>query len=162
MLHVVTGLLDDPRRALQPDHACYGVARTALEQQDEWAYGEHALFWRSALVAWPTAGRPIVDHLSAAAAQLRSYGLDLPEIADALGVAPGTIRLAPNQAHGERDRPNLVHGAELLGDKAGSSNRVGRTLERQAMPHCVALWCEDEPPLPRVFSIRTTRRSVRS
>lgn len=137
------------------------MALRALAEQDAWTLGEHAAFWSAALVAWPTDGRPVVDHLSAAAAHLRERGLGDLEISDALGVAPGTVRLAPSD--GRRERPSHARGAALLLPRDGCEScggtgarpcwtcHTGLTLTRRTYRALVASEWEDAPPLPRVF-----------
>jgi len=160
-IRVVTGRLDDPRKPLAEGHALYEMALRALVEQDSWTFGEHAAFWAAALVAWPTDGRPVFDHLSAAAAHLRERGLGDLEITDALGVAAGTVRRAPSD--GRRERPSHARGAGLLLPRDGCARCGGAgarpcwtchtalTLGRRLNRALVASECEDVPPLPRVF-----------
>lgn len=139
-LHVLTGLEDDRRKPIDPDHPLHGLALHAHNHQDEWSLREHARFWEAALVVWPRpkGQRPAIDHLAAAAAHLRRHGIEeVSEIADVLGVEPDTI------AFRQRDRPSLDRGDELL-----QPPDLGVTLSRMA----TGFDRSGEPPLPRVYA----------
>jgi hypothetical protein len=143
-LFVLSGLDDDARQSLKPEHPVYFTATHALERQDTWNLREHAAFWTAMLTAWPRAkgGRSTVDSLSAASEHLRRHGVTADdEVALALFVAPGTVRAGPSDSR--RARPNLERGAVLLDDVPDH----GLTLRRRALGVSVT----GEPPLPRVY-----------
>jgi hypothetical protein len=146
---VLTGLEDDRRRLLEPSHPLYGDALAAHDEQDDWSPAEHAAFWSALLVAWPRAGRPpAVDHLSAAAAHMASFGVPLDVIAETLGVEPDTLRA--RQPSRLRERPSVERGAELL-----ELDPLGVRLRRQ-----LGTLVQDAPPLPRVYADDEERARV--
>lgn len=149
----MTGLLDDPRKPLEPDAPLHATAAVALERQDDWTLGEHGAFWTALLPAWPTAGRPVVDHLSVAAAHLHRYRLPMAEVADALGVQSSTIRVSTSDAHLRGERPSLRRGASLLGGPATDMGTAG-ALDRLNGRHLPAARVSDGVCLPRVYAER--------
>ncbi len=139
---MLTGLEDDPRASLKPEHEFYPLAFGLWRRQDGLDQAEHAEAWRHGLAWWPRRGRPpVVDALSAAAAHLDRHGLSLTEIAATLGVDPDTLR--PRQPSRHRDRPSIVRGRELL-----DAEPFGVRLRRE-----LGTYRDERPPLPRVYAL---------
>lgn len=123
-LEVVTGLPTDGVRTVPPDHAAYDRLTLALSSQDAWTIDEHAGFWSALLPALPRSGRPASrELLSVAAAALRSaHRLTPVEVADVLGVAPGTVREGQQDGFGRdgyptsdrRQRPSFELGEKIM------------------------------------------------
>lgn len=109
---VVTGLADDPRRALTEarDGPAFFAALDAHERQDTWSAEEHGAFWSAALSWWPleAARPPHRDALSISAALLAAEDLDP---AAALHVSADTLR---EREHAGRERASVRRGEELL------------------------------------------------
>lgn len=92
-LDVVTGLVDDPRVVLTPDHPVYAMAQYAWTHQDRWTLDEHASFWRGFLGLWPARGRTQVIETQAWA--LRAHirrGRTRAEAAERMGFPDETVR----------------------------------------------------------------------
>ena len=104
--------MGDRVRRCAPSDAVYERLSYAYREQHGWSVEAHAAFWTALLPELPHRGRPSrVDLLSRAAAALLDDGMAPVEIAQTLGVAPGTIRAARNEA--ERERPSFALGAAL-------------------------------------------------
>lgn len=122
-LRLETGVPDDYRQELLPDHGLYGAFWTAWQEQDRWNLWKHAMFWQSMLPLWPSpANSP--SHREQAALAYRAAEHRGLEPADVLDVKPDTLRkkkvgqeaalLRPTLEQAVRD--GLDHAAELRGE----------------------------------------------
>lgn len=103
-LQVVTGLPDDPRAPLTPEHPIFETAQDAWRNQGDWSDEEHYGFWRGMLGHWPRpcGRRPNKDHLGEIANfTATTMMLSRAEIAELLSVDRETARRSAYVGHGE-------------------------------------------------------------
>lgn len=93
-LCLVSGLVDDPRVTLEPEHPLYLAFAWAWQMQDEWTFAEHKGFWHGHLALWPCSPgqHPNVEMLAHAVARARREGHSDQEIARRLHCELDSLR----------------------------------------------------------------------
>jgi hypothetical protein len=86
-LSVVTGVPDDHRGTLEPDHVLYGLFEQIWRNQDQWTLAEHRSWWAATLHLWPArrGGGGVSERLAHAFANAQRRGAAKETAAVALG-----------------------------------------------------------------------------
>ncbi len=119
-LGVVTGVLDDSRKVLDPANALYGAATVAYEMQNHWSDREHAVFWTAMLPAWPNrrGNPPVRDGKAVAVAHLSGFGIGRAKVAELLDIPVKELTGDLIREHGAA----LIRGRESVARPTNSDD----------------------------------------